>query len=388
MERVIAHIDMNAFFASVEQRSNPALRGKPIAVTGSAERTVVTTASYEARAFGVKTGMNKYEARRICPSLIIVAGDNRKYTDTSIRILKIFRQFSPAVEVYSIDEAFLDFTGCERLMGAPEVVGARIKERILDKIGITCSVGISTNKLMAKLASGMEKPDGLVRIRDEDIAKTLSDLPVEKLWGIGPGLTRRLEDMGVRSCGELSAVPAGVLRRRFGIVGERLSLMARGVDTSPVVPVGSESEVKSIGHSTTLKADLCDGAMLKRQIMRLAEMVGRRARSHGFRGRRVSLVLRYTDFYTFSRQKTLSGATDDPAVIRRAARSILRAVNLSGPVRLVGVSLSRLERGACQLSLFESERTPPPAYRGDGRGKRPLRGLYRHLGRTPEREGA
>ncbi|MEE9542653.1 MAG: DNA polymerase IV, partial [Thermodesulfobacteriota bacterium] len=222
MARIVMHIDMNAFFASVEQKSNPKLRGKPIAVIGSAGRTVVTTCSYEARAFGVKTGMNKYEAKRQCPSLIFVIADNRKYTDTSTRIFSIFKRFTPQVEVYSVDEAFLEFSGSGLLSISPEKIAREIKETIRAEIGITCSVGIAPNKLMAKLASGMEKPDGLTIINDGNIEEIMRELPVDKLCGIGRKLTAKLANMGVRTCGELAAAPFGVLRRRFGIYGERM----------------------------------------------------------------------------------------------------------------------------------------------------------------------
>lgn len=355
MERTVMHIDMNAFFASVEQRSNPALRGKPVAVIGSDGRTVVTTASYEARALGVKTGMNRFEAKRACPELILVVGNNRKYTDTSIRIIAIFEDFTPEVEVFSIDEAFLDVTASLPLWSGPEDIARSIKRRIKDEIGITCSVGIAPNKLVAKLASGMEKPDGLVRIRPEEVAGILDDMPAGKLCGIGPRLFYHLEGMGVTTCGELSRYPVGLLRRRFGIVGERLSLMARGIDTSPVVASGDDKEPKSVGHSTTLRKDVPDGPELRRYILKLSEMVARRARRYGIKGARVTLTIRYADFYTFTRQRSLPEHTDDSRVIARAAKVILRGLRITNMVRLVGVSISKLVKGPAQLSLFDAD---------------------------------
>ncbi|MEE8185188.1 MAG: DNA polymerase IV, partial [Thermodesulfobacteriota bacterium] len=249
MSRTIMHIDMNAFFASVEQRCNPALRGRAIAVIGSAKRTVVTTASYEARRYGVKTGMNRYEAERVCPGLIFVIGDNRKYIDTSIRILDILKEFSPMLEVYSIDEAFIDITGSIGLFGPPRLIAKTIKKRIKEGFGLTCSIGIAPNKLLAKLASNMEKPDGLVKIEEGDIPGLLEDLPVGDLWGIGRKLTIYLKEMGVETCGQLGRCPVSLLRRRFGIIGERMRFMGRGVDDSPVIPIGEEEEAKSVGHS-------------------------------------------------------------------------------------------------------------------------------------------
>ncbi len=349
------HLDMNAFFASVEQKSNPALRGKPIAVIGSDERTVVTTASYEARAFGVRTGMNKYEAKRACPSLIFVVGNNRKYTDTSVRLLEILRRYSPAVEPYSIDEAFVDLSGCQARFPSLRSLGHDVKESVRRELGLMCSVGIAPNKLLAKLASDMEKPDGLVVIEPAGVASLLEDLPVGELWGIGPRLTVHLSALGIRTCGQLGRAPASVLRRRFGIVGERLKLMGQGVDPGPVVPAGQEPGARSVGHSTTLPADITDRRAIRRHLLRLSEMVGSRARRHGLKGRKVALTLRYADFFTFSRQRTLPMHTNDTHAIYRSALAILESVRLRSAVRLLGVAVSDLATGAFQLPLFDTD---------------------------------
>ncbi len=357
MARIVMHIDMNAFFASVEQKSNPKLRGKPIAVIGSAGRTVVTTCSYEARAFGVKTGMNKYEAKRQCPSLIFVIADNRKYTDTSTRIFSIFKRFTPQVEVYSVDEAFLEFSGSGLLSISPEKIAREIKETIRAEIGITCSVGIAPNKLMAKLASGMEKPDGLTIINDGNIEEIMRELPVDKLCGIGRKLTAKLANMGVRTCGELAAAPVGVLRRRFGIYGERMSFMGRGMDASPVIATGTErGEVKSVGHSTTLPRDISERALINRYILKLSEMVAVRARRYELKGAKVTLTIRYSDFKTLTRQTTLPVPTDDARQISRRAFSILDGLAIKKPIRLIGVSISKLVKGDGQNELFEIDR--------------------------------
>src|SRR5512136_1006250 len=228
-QRTIMHIDMNAFFASVEQQCNPHLRGKPIAVIGSAKRTVITTSSYEARAYGVKTGMNVYEAKQRCPHLILVIGDNRKYTWTSSQIIKIFKEFTPQVEVFSIDEAFLDVTGSLRLFGSAERIAYLIKAGIRHQFGITCSIGIAPNKLLAKLASDMQKPDGLTVIRPEEVSRILETVPVKDLCGVGRKTARQLALYGITSCGDLGRFPVGVLRQRFGVIGERLQQMGRGL---------------------------------------------------------------------------------------------------------------------------------------------------------------
>ncbi|MEE8573957.1 MAG: DNA polymerase IV, partial [Thermodesulfobacteriota bacterium] len=326
-----------------------------IGVVGSGGRTVVTTCSYEARARGVKTGMNKFEALKACPELIIVIGDNSKYVDASIRMLAILEDFSPLVEVYSIDEAFVDITGSIKLLGEPEGIARTIKERIRDEIGITCSAGIAPTKLMAKLASGMDKPDGLVLLNEADVEGVLEDLPVSKLCGIGPRLTRALAVMGISTCGELAATSASILRSRFGIVGERLSLMGRGVDESPVVATGEERDVKSVGHSMTLPADVTDPVDIKRWILKLSEKVGRRARRHALKGALVTLTIRYCDFYTVSRQKRLYSPTADVRVINRTARLILKELDCNRPVRLVGVSLGAITKGTEQMELFNSD---------------------------------
>lgn len=354
--KLIMHVDMNAFFASVEQRCDPALLGKPIAVIGSAERTVVTTASYEARALGVKTGMNKFEAMRACPSLILVVGDNGKYIDASVRILEVLKGFSPVVEAYSIDEAFLDITGCLGPFGAPEALAKAVKKRIMAEVGLACSIGIAPNKLLAKLASDMQKPDGLVIIEEAGVASLLEELPVGELWGIGPRLTEHLGRMGVRTCGQLGRFPASLLRERFGIIGERLKLMGQGVYSSEVVAIGQEEEARSVGHSTTLPADTSDKAAIRRYLLKLSEKVGARAREHSLKGSKVCLTIRYPDFFTFSRQRTLASHTNDTRAIYTAALSIFDSMRLRTAVRLLGVSISSLAKGSGQMSLFEEDR--------------------------------
>ncbi len=351
----VLHIDMNAFFASVEQRSNPALRGKPVAVIGSAKRTVVTTASYEARRYGVKTGMNRYEAKRLCPPLIFVIGNNRKYIDTSERILDIIKEFSPVVEVYSVDEAFVDISGTAPVFGSPALLAGELKGRIKKELGLTCSVGIAPNKLLAKLASNMEKPDGLVVIGEGDAAGLIADLPVGELWGIGGRLTSHLAAMGIRTCGELGHAPAGILRQRFGIIGERLKLMGRGLYPDPVKAPGFEDGAKSVGHSMTLPEDVSEKYIIKKYLLKLSEMVGARARGHGLKGRKVTLTLRYPDFFTFTRQCTLSQPTNDTHVIYAHAVEVLSSIRLRAALRLIGVSIGGVTGGVRQMPLFEDE---------------------------------
>ena len=347
---------MNAFFASVEQQSDPQLRGKPIAVVGSAKRTVITTCSYEARAFGVKTGMNSWEARQKCPQLIFVVGNNRKYTYTSTQIINIMREYTPLVEVFSIDEAFLDVTGCLSLFGSVERIVYLIKSRIKHQFGLTCSVGVAPNKLLAKLASDMMKPDGLTVIRPEEIASVLEKVPIKDLCGIGAKTAQQLSNFGIKTCGELGRFPVDILRRKFGVTGERLHLMGLGQDDSPVVPDEEAEQVKSVGHSTTLDKDITERSEIQMYLLQLSEMVGRRARRYQVAGKTVTLTVRYRDFTTFSRQESRVAHTNNSEEIYLAALKILGGIDLAQPIRLLGVKVSNLRQHTEQLPLFPAER--------------------------------
>lgn len=355
MSRTIMHIDMNSFFASVEQQCNPALRNKPIAVIGTNQRTVVTTASYQARAFGVKTGMTLKEAKKHCPHLILVVGDNTKYTDTCVKITSIFKHYSPVVEVFSIDEAFLDITGSLKSFRNPTHITTLIKKEIKDTLGLTCSIGIAPNKLLAKLASGLKKPDGLVEIKPENVSLLLENLPVKELCGIGPHLERYLAEMGIKTCGELGRTSSSLLKKRFGIIGEYLHFMGRGIDDSPVIPLEEETSPKSIGHSMTLPHDVSQREVMAKHLFRLAEMVGRRLRRHHFKGRTIALTIRYSNFTTFTRQLTLKHPSDNSHDIYQAVLNILTTTRLTHSVRLLGVGISNLTPETAQLPLFEEE---------------------------------
>ena len=349
------HVDMNAFFASVEQQANPELRGKPIAVIGRG-RTVVTTASYEARAFGVKTGMNTWQAKQACPLVTFVIGDNRKYTHTSAGIMKMMLDYTPLVEVFSIDEAWLDVTHSLSIFGSAENIACLLKSRIRHRFGITCSIGIAPNKLLAKLASEMEKPDGLTVIPPAEVSRILEQLPVKELCGIGRKMEQQLLMMGIRTCGELGRYPVERLSRKFGVIGERLQQMGRGVDNSPVVPVEDEQEVKSVGHSMTLDRDIERRQDILKYLLQLSEMVGRRARRYGVSGRTVHLTVRYADFNTVGRQQSRKEHTNRSDEIFKEAVSILDTMELEQPVRLLGVRITNLCHQQQQLPLFEDER--------------------------------
>ena len=270
MPRAILHVDMDAFFASVEQRVNPALRGRPVAVCGANARTVILTASYEARAYGVKTGMMLHEAKALCPGLILVPGDHARYTDICRQLVAICRDYTPAVELFSVDEAFLDVTDSLALFGGAEAIARAIKARVRGELGLTASVGIAPNKLLAKLASGLNKPDGLVMVAPPDVPALLERLPVQELCGIGPALTRQLAELGIATCGALGRAPLYLLTARFGVIGRTLSAMGRGEDDAPLVPIEAEPEAKSVGHSMTLERDVRTPAELERTLLQLS----------------------------------------------------------------------------------------------------------------------
>jgi DNA polymerase-4 len=351
--RIILHLDLNAFFASVEQQANPELQGKPIAVVGSAGRTVITTSSYEARAFGVKTGMAIWEARRCCPQLIIVIGDNKKYTYTSTRIMEMMRVYTPLVEVFSIDEAWMDVTHSLSIFGTPERIAYLLKARILQSFGLKCSIGIAPNKLLAKLASDMKKPDGLTIIKPEDVSRVLERLPISELCGIGKKMDRHLMLMSIRTCGELGRCDVERLTKKFGIMGKRYKEMGQGIDSSPVTPQAEDDEVKSVGHSMTLRHDVSRREDILKYLLQLSEMVGRRARRYGVSGKTITLYVRFADFYSsFGKQNTLKNYINMSDDIYKTAIAILDTTELQQPVRQLGVRLSNLKYEAEQLSLF------------------------------------
>jgi len=347
------HLDLNAFFASVEQQANPDLQGKAIAVVGGGGRTVITTSSYEARAKGVKTGMAKWEALRACPELIIVVGDNRKYTYTSSRIMAMMHDYTPLVEVFSIDEAWLDVTHSLSIFGTPERIAYLLKARILESFGLRCSIGIAPNKLLAKLASDMKKPDGLTVIKPEDVTRVLEGLPIQELCGVGKKMQRHLNMMSIYTCGELGRCDVARLTRKFGILGGVYKNMGMGRDDSHVVPMEESDEVKSVGHSMTLRRDVSDRADILKYLLQLSEMVGRRARRYEVSGKTIHLHIRFADFYSgVGKQTTISSYINLSEDIYKTAVSILDTLELPQPIRQLGVRLTNLKYAAEQLSLF------------------------------------
>ena len=347
--RTIIHADLDAFYASVEVLDDPTLAGKPVIVGGPAEaRGVVSAASYEARRFGVHSAMPLRTAARLCPQGVFLPGRFERYHDLSRQVMGIFDQFTPLVEPISLDEAFLDVTGAPA--GDGPTIAHLLKDRVRLEVGLVVSVGVATNKLVAKVASDLEKPDGLVVVAAGEEAAFLAPLPVTRLWGVGPKVRQALADYGVTTIGQLAAVPEDTLRRRFGRYGTELAHRARGVDHSSVQ---SGQAPKSIGHEHTFDTDVTNRSGLDGTLLWLAESVARRLRRHGLGAGGIQIKLRYEGFETLTRQLTLLHPTADAELIRDAAARLLdRTLEPGRAVRLIGITAISLA-DASQLTLFE-----------------------------------
>lgn len=356
--RSIIHVDMDAFYASVEQRDRPELRDRPVIVGADPKsRGVVATASYEARRFGVHSAMPIGRAARLCPHAVFLPVDLDKYCRVSGQIMAILSEYSPLLEPLSVDEAFLDVTGTERLLGPLLEVARTIKARIRREVDLAASAGVAPNKFLAKLASDLGKPDGLVEVKHGEEAAFLRDLPVERLWGVGRVTAATLRSMGIETIGQLARVPLHVLERRFGKIGGRLHELARGRDDRPVEPW---SPPKSVGAEETFPADHRDLERLELTLRAQADRVARELREAESLGRTVTLKLRFGDFRTLTRRLTGEPTADGLEIYRRARR-LLEEVPLADPVRLIGLSVSGLaSSGSSQLALFpdpEARRT-------------------------------
>jgi len=363
MERIILHVDMDAFFASVEELCNPEIAGKPVMVCGSRDtRTVVAAANYEARKYGISAGTPLGLARAKCPHGVFIEGDPEKYVYASLRMHDVCREFSPVVERYSIDESFLDITGTAKFFGGPRETGRRLKQRIKSEFGLTVSVGIGPNKLLAKIASKLEKPDGLTVLTEADVPTRIHPLPVRKLFGVGGRTEEKLTRLGVETIGQLAAIPAPTLERLFGVYGLYLHAASNGRDDSPVIAESETPPAKSVGNSYTLLRDSNDVDHLLRVLLGLSSKVGRRLREAGQRGRTVTVTIRFYDFTTITRARTLLTHIDRDKEIYESARDIFlhersRSAKHRVPVRLLGVSISGLadEQAGAQLGLLERE---------------------------------
>jgi len=350
---------MDAFYASVEQRDDPSLRGKPVIVGGTSARGVVTAASYEARVFGVHSAMPGYEARRLCPHGIFLSGSMRKYSRESKRIFEIFRTFSPKVQGLSLDEAFLDLTGTARLLGPPRAVGERLRAEVRERTGLAVSVGIAPVKMVAKIASDACKPDGLLEIRPGEVRAFLDPLPIGRIWGVGPVAEARLVRLGIERVGDLARMDAQALEAQLGDWGLAIARLARGEEYSEVEPY---RDPRSYSEENTFSRDVRDRAVLSNAIITHAEAVARRLRADRFRARTVVLKLKLgrrtapgpRGYPTLTRRVTLPEATDDGATISRSALDLLARSGVDAPVRLIGVGVANIVcESPGQLSLFE-----------------------------------
>ncbi|MBI4305593.1 MAG: DNA polymerase IV [Chloroflexi bacterium] len=356
MPRVIFHVDLDAFFVAVERVLDPSLLGKPVVVGGSTgSRGVVSSASYEARQYGVKSAMPVVVAKRLCPQAVVIPGKMREYQKVSRRFFEILRSCTPLVEPLSIDEAYMDMAGTERLLGSPPFAARHLRGRIGSELGVTASIGVAESRLVAKIASEECKPDGLMVVPRGAARQFLSPLHVRKLPGIGPRAEVVLKSLGIETLGQLAQHPPGPIARMIGEgQGEWLQARAQGIDDSPVVP---EHEAKSMSAETTFGEDAEDLDFLRATLLRLAERVGARLRKAERHARSVSLKLRYFDFSTITRQTTLPRPVDGDGAIYAAARSLLDAALRARKtkVRLLGVGAGELSERAPQLTLLPSQ---------------------------------
>ncbi len=354
MQRVVMHVDLDAFYASVEQLRRPELRGTPVIVGGAGvpgERGVVAAASYEARPFGVRSAMPLSRARRLCPNAIFVPCDFRAYRDASRAVFQILDRYSPVIEPIALDEAYLDCTGQEALMGPADQVAVRLRDEVKRSCGLDISIGVATSKLVAKVASELRKPRGLVIVAPGEEAAFLAPLSLVKLPGCGPATVARLERVGVRTIGELAALPDPLLGELFGKYGRAIGLHARGIDPSPVMPPG---DPKSISREITFDQDQVNMTRVRETALSLLQDVGHSLRAHGLSARTVTLKIRYQPFETQTRQATLPLPTDRDDQLAEALISLFDAqVDRSRAIRLIGAGVSNLEAPAAQLELLE-----------------------------------
>ena len=363
MTRTIIHADMDAFYASVEQLDNPELRGKPVVVGGSPEgRGVVAAASYEARRFGVRSAMPMSRALRLCPDAVRVPPRFDRYAEVSARVMAIFRALTPLIEPLSLDEAFLDVSGWVRDGADPARIGRELKDEVKATTGLTLSVGIGTNKSVAKIASDLEKPDGLVVVPPGTEAAFLAPMPVRALWGVGPKTDAMLLRAGIRTIADLANRSAADARRLLGSNGEFLHGMANGIDERHVVV---EHERKSVGAERTFAVDLPDGAELRAALADIAADVARRLGRSSVKAHTVALKLRYANFHTITRQASFKTPTDDVSAIRATATQLLDNTVASGDqFRLLGIHCSKLTESATQPQLWTSATVVDPSNEG------------------------
>jgi DNA polymerase-4 len=351
MQRWIVHVDMDAFYAAIEQHDHPEFAGKPVIVGGLSSRGVVATASYEARRFGVRSAMPMTEARRRCPEGIFLSGNHDRYREVSKQIMTVLADFSPLVEPLSLDEAFLDVSGMERLYPDLTSLAQNIKTRIRKEVGLTASVGVAANKFLAKLASDLNKPDGLLLIEPDQAKALLAPMTVTKVWGVGAATMQVLQQLGITTIGELAEADLALLVKHCGNSAYTLQALANGQDDRPVIP---EKPPQSVGKELTFMADLYAADEIQAQLLSLAEKVGWRLRCLGYSGRTITLKVRYGSFKTITRSRTIADSTNFDEVIYQIAGELFKACNSKEGIRLLGITVSNLQLGD-QLALFDED---------------------------------
>jgi DNA polymerase-4 len=351
----IIHFDMDAFYPSVEILDNPALKGKPVIVGGSKERGVVSSASYEARRFGVHSAQPVAKAKRLCPDGIFLPVRMSRYQEISQQVFKIFYRFTPLVEPLSIDEAFLDVTGSIRLFGQPEDIAKKIKQIVLTETGLTVSAGVAPSKFVAKIASDIDKPDGLTVVHPDGVRDFLDPLPIKKMWGVGKVTQLSLSRLNIHTFRELRQTPVKVLDKKIGKHGVRIHLLAMGIDERDVIP---DHDVKSIGHEQTFSQDIISLNEAQKELLALSNKVARRMRFKDLEGKTITLKVKYFDFVQITRSTTLPRSIDDGFEIYSVACRLLKKTEVTKkPIRLLGISLSQLNFSGIgtQLSLFDQD---------------------------------
>jgi DNA polymerase-4 len=337
----ILHVDMDAFYASVEILDDPSLKGKPVIVGAPESRGVVSSASYEARRFGVRSAMSTAQALRLCPTAIVVVPHFDRYLELSGRVMQIFNDITPIVEPLSIDEAFLDVRGARRLWGSPGEIAVMLRRRVLEETGLTCSVGVAATKHVAKMASTLSKPDGLLIVAEADTRAFLAAQPARAMWGIGPKAAESLESRGIHTVADILETPRSVLDRALGpAMGDRIWHLSRGLDTRTV---DTQRVDKSVGHEETFHRDIHDATVLRSEFRRLADRVGRRLRKQGWAASTISIKVRFSDFTTITRSQTLPEPTAVGQRIGDAALELFESVERRLPIRLVGVRGEKLQ---------------------------------------------